>query len=83
MTPAIRAVMNVILDAPADDPAYGLRICETTGYGTGSVYPALNKLMKAGWITDRWEDMGDDRPRRRFYFPAYTPEWYRERLDWN
>ena len=56
-------VSMVVLDiieridmAPPDDPAWGLRLCEETGYGTGTVYPALNKLLRAGWIIDRWKN---------------------------
>ena len=56
------------MSAPQDDPAWGLRICEATGHGPGTVYPALDRLMKAGWIEDRWENPEPtDRPRRRFY----------------
>ncbi len=61
-------ILDAIDSAPPDDPAWGLRLCEETGYGTGTVYPALDKLLRAGWITDRWEEpQPADRPRRRFY----------------
>jgi len=61
-------ILAAIDSAPADDPVWGLRLCEQTGYGTGTVYPALKKLLKAGWITDRWEEPQPmDRPRRRYY----------------
>ena len=61
-------ILDVITAAPADDPPWGLRLCEQTGYGTGTVYPALDRLMKAGWIADRWEEpQPADRPRRRYY----------------
>jgi len=54
--------------AAPDDPPWGLRLCEETGYGSGTVYPALDKLLRAGWIADRWEEpQPSDRPRRRFY----------------
>ena len=49
-------VLDVLTNSPSDDPAWGLRLCEVTGYGTGTIYPALDRLMKAGWITDHWED---------------------------
>ena len=68
VTLVIMDVLDVIMSAPQDDPAWGLRICEATGHGPGTVYPALDRLMKAGWIEDRWEDpVPADRPRRRFY----------------
>jgi hypothetical protein len=73
--------MTVILETSPDDPAWGLVICQRTGYETGSVYPALDRLMKAGWITDRWEDPAPaGRPKRRFYEPAYSAWWYRDRM---
>lgn len=61
-------VLDVLASSPADDPSWGLRLCEVTGYGTGTVYPALNRLLEAGWIAGRWEDPPrEDRLRRRFY----------------
>jgi PadR family transcriptional regulator PadR len=68
LTAVIMDILDVLTNSPSDDPAWGLRLCEVTGYGTGTVYPALDRLMKAGWITDHWEDPPPaDRPRRRFY----------------
>jgi PadR family transcriptional regulator, regulatory protein PadR len=64
----IMDVLDVLLNAPADDPAWGLKICEQTGHGTGTIYPALDRLLKAHWIEDRWEEPPpEDRPRRRYY----------------
>ena len=68
LTAVIMDVLDVLTSSPSDNPAWGLRLCEQTGHGTGTIYPALDRLMKAGWITDRWEDPPPaDRPRRRFY----------------
>ena len=69
LTAAIMDVLDVLTSSPSDNPAWGLRLCEQTGYGTGTIYPALDRLMKAGWIaTDHWEDPPPaDRPRRRYY----------------
>jgi PadR family transcriptional regulator PadR len=68
VTLVITDVLDVIMSASPDDPAWGLRICEMTGHGPGTIYPALDRLMKAGWIEDRWEDpVPADRPRRRLY----------------
>jgi len=68
LTAVIMDVLDVITSSPSDNPAWGLRLCEVTGYGTGTIYPALDRLMKAGWITDHWEDpRPEDRPPRRFY----------------
>jgi DNA-binding MarR family transcriptional regulator len=66
-------ILDAIENAPPDDPPWGLRLCEQTGYGGGTVYPALDKLLGAGWLVDRWEEpQPADRPRRRFY--ALTDE---------
>ena len=68
LTAVIMDVLDVLTNAPSDNPVWGLRLCEQTGYGTGTIYPALDRLMKAGWITDHWEDPSPgDRPARRFY----------------
>jgi PadR family transcriptional regulator PadR len=68
LTAVIMDVLDVLTSSPPDNPAWGLRLCEQTGYGTGTVYPALDRLMKAGWISDYWEEPPPkDRPRRRFY----------------
>jgi DNA-binding PadR family transcriptional regulator len=68
LTAVIMDVLDVITSSPSDDPPWGLRLCEVTGYGTGTIYPALDRLMKAGWIRDYWEDPPpEDRPRRRYY----------------
>lgn len=68
LTRVIMDVLDVLAVSPPDDPAWGLRLCEGTGYGTSTVYPALNRLLKADWIEDRWEDPPpEDRPKRRFY----------------
>jgi PadR family transcriptional regulator len=61
-------ILNAIESAPPDAPPWGLRLCEQTGHGTGTIWPALSKLLGAGWITDRWEEpQPPDRPRRRYY----------------
>jgi PadR family transcriptional regulator PadR len=68
LTAVIWDIVDVLANAPDDDPAWGLRICERTGYGTGTVYPALDRMLNAGYITDHWEDPPPaDRPRRRYY----------------
>jgi PadR family transcriptional regulator PadR len=69
LTAVIMDVLDVLTSSPPDDPAWGLRLCEQTGYGTGTIYPAVDRLLKVGWIEDRWEDPPPaDRPRRRYYF---------------
>jgi PadR family transcriptional regulator PadR len=68
VTMVILDVLDVLMNAPDDDPVWGLKLCEHTGHGTGTIYPALDRLLQAGWIEDRWEEPTPaDRPRRRYY----------------
>lgn len=68
LTAVIMDVLDILTSSPSNNPAWGLRLCEQTGYGTSTIYPALDRLMKAEWITDHWEDPSPkDRPPRRFY----------------
>ena len=68
LTAVIMDVLDVLTSSPPDNPAWGLRLCQLTGYGTGTIYPALDRLLKNGLISDYWEDPPpQDRPARRFY----------------
>ena len=68
VTMVILDVLDVLMSAPPDDPVWGLKLCEQTGHGSGTIYPALDRLLQAGWIEDRWEEPAPaDRPRRRYY----------------
>ena len=53
----IMDVLDVLMNAPPDDPAWGLKLCEQTGHGTGTIYPALDRLLQADWIEDRWKNL--------------------------
>jgi PadR family transcriptional regulator, regulatory protein PadR len=69
LTAVIMDILDVLTNSPLDDPPWGLRLCEQTGYGTGTIYPAVDRLLRAGWIESKWEDPAPaDRPRRRYYF---------------
>ena len=80
LTAVIMDILDVLTNSPSDNPAWGLRLCEVTGYGTGTIYPALDRMLKVGWIEDRWEEpQPQDRPRRRFYeITAAGREAYQE-----
>ncbi|SCL19053.1 Transcriptional regulator PadR-like family protein [Micromonospora pallida] len=52
----------------SDQPRWGLEIIKLTGRPSGSVYPLLDRLERAGWVTSHWDDDSGRRgPRRRLY----------------
>jgi DNA-binding PadR family transcriptional regulator len=68
MTLVTMDVLDVLMNAPPDGLVWGLKLCEQTGHGTGTIYPALDRMLQAHWIEDRWEEPPPaDRPRRRYY----------------
>jgi PadR family transcriptional regulator PadR len=62
-----------ILGTMLEDPMawhYGLGLSDAAGIASGTIYPMLARLEKAGWLESRWEEQGPDdegRPRRRLY----------------
>lgn len=62
------AVLERLLSATADNPAWGLSICRDADLGPGTVYPILDRLAERGWVTSH-EESGPHpgRPARRFY----------------
>ena len=64
-------VLEVLLGA--EEPRWGLEVIKLTGRPSGSVYPLLDRLERAGWVTSAWDDDAERRgPRRRMY--RLTPE---------
>ena len=59
-----------------EDPAKaiaGADICKQFGLMSGSLYPILNRLERAGWLKSKWEHANPSnlgRPRRRLYRPT-------------
>lgn len=70
MTVAVQAVLGALLQQP-DTELYGLEIVKVSGLEPGTIYPILQRLRGAGWVTDRWEDPEpahtEGRPPRRYY----------------
>ncbi|GAA0927092.1 hypothetical protein GCM10009557_93350 [Virgisporangium ochraceum] len=56
-------VLGVLLDS--DQPRWGLEIIKVTGRPSGSVYPLLDRLEHAGWVTSHAADEATRRGRRR------------------
>jgi predicted ArsR family transcriptional regulator len=62
------AVLEVLLAATDDAPAWGLSICRDADLGSGTVYPILDRLTERGWIAARDEaEPHPGRPARRYY----------------
>jgi PadR family transcriptional regulator len=70
MTVGVLAVLGALLDRP-DAELYGLEIVRASGLEPGTIYPILQRLRGAGWVSDRWEDPEpghtNGRPPRRYY----------------
>lgn len=62
------AVLEVLLAATDDNPAWGLSICLDADLGSGTVYPILDRLSGVGWVAGR-DETGPHpgRPARRYY----------------
>lgn len=60
-----------VLQAIADGYVYGFDIIERTGLPSGTVYPALSRLERDGFLRSAWEDEAgahrEGRPARRYY----------------
>ncbi|TNB48142.1 PadR family transcriptional regulator [Martelella lutilitoris] len=69
LTKQTRRVLSAILERPFDRFS-GAEISKATGLASGSLYPILMRLERAGWLHSEWE-AGDPkalgRPRRRYY----------------
>jgi PadR family transcriptional regulator PadR len=78
LTAVVWDILDVLSNATPDDPPWGLLLCEQTGHGPGTIYPALDRLLAAGMIVDHWEDPPPaDRPKRRYYeLTATGREWF-------
>ncbi|ALE04756.1 PadR family transcriptional regulator (plasmid) [Arthrobacter sp. ERGS1:01] len=59
-------VLRVLL--ATSKPIWGLLIIKESGRVAGTVYPALERLEEAGWLSSYWEaDSDRSGPRRRYY----------------
>ena len=60
-----------VLHAVASGVRYGFDIMDRTDLPSGTVYPALSRLARDGYVKSHWEDLrkahDDRRPPRRYY----------------
>jgi PadR family transcriptional regulator, regulatory protein PadR len=60
-----------VLRAIAGGYEYGFDVIDETGLPSGTVYPALSRLERDGYLKSDWEDTtaahADKRPARRYY----------------
>lgn len=60
-----------VLQSIANGFEYGFDIIDTTGLPSGTVYPALSRLERDGFVRSAWEDETrahrEGRPARRYY----------------
>jgi DNA-binding PadR family transcriptional regulator len=69
LTLQVQLTLRAMLDEP-DRELYGLELVEATGLPPGTIYPIMARLESAGWVSSRWEEIGQEpkgRPRRRYY----------------
>jgi|ERR1700722_6023476 len=69
VTAQVMSVLLLMLEAP-DASWYGLELARKTGIKTGTIYPALARLERAGWLESAFEAVDpsiEKRPRRRLY----------------
>ena len=60
-----------VLHSVASGCCYGFDIMDATGLPSGTVYPALSRLERSGFVRARWEDhkkaQRERRPPRKYY----------------
>jgi PadR family transcriptional regulator PadR len=65
MTLQVLTVLDALL---GNEERYGFELCQMTGQKSGTLYPILARLERAGWVTSGWEnDSVRLGPRRRYY----------------
>jgi PadR family transcriptional regulator, regulatory protein PadR len=69
MTVQTLGLLSAMLDAPYDT-WYGLELGRVSKLKSGTLYPILARLERAGWLSSSWEEIDpatEGRPRRRLY----------------
>jgi DNA-binding PadR family transcriptional regulator len=74
MTASVLKVVSALLAGGAAE-RYGMQLMRETGLASGTLYPILVRLERAGWVVAQWEDVDPaaaGRPSRRYY--RLTPD---------
>ncbi|MGW5003114.1 PadR family transcriptional regulator [Streptomyces hydrogenans] len=69
VTPTTARLLRVFLEDP-QAPWYGMQLMKQARLSSGSLYPILARLERAGWIDGKTEDIDPQeagRPARRYY----------------
>jgi DNA-binding PadR family transcriptional regulator len=69
ITTQLLSVLSVMLSDP-DAEWYGFDLCKKSSLKPGTIYPILDRLLTAGWLERRWEEIdptAEGRPKRRLY----------------
>ena len=70
MTAGVARVVRIFLDEPGT-AMYGFELMQRTRFPSGTIYPILARLERAGWITGEQEAPEEasrqGRPARRMY----------------
>jgi PadR family transcriptional regulator PadR len=69
VTTSVMRVLSAFL-ADVDADRYGLDLMHDTALASGTLYPILVRLERAGWVESRWEEIdpvAEGRPARRYY----------------
>jgi DNA-binding PadR family transcriptional regulator len=70
----VTKVLSAFL-ADVTEDRYGLDLMKITSLPSGTLYPILQRLQDAGWVTAEWEEIdpaAEGRPARRYY--RLTPQ---------
>jgi PadR family transcriptional regulator, regulatory protein PadR len=69
MTSTILLILRVFLE-DVEEPRYGIDMMQQTGLPSGTLYQALARMAKAGWLNSAKEDIDPvaaGRPARRYF----------------
>jgi PadR family transcriptional regulator, regulatory protein PadR len=70
-SPKLSHTAAMILQAVHAGQLYGFSIMEMTGLPSGTVYPAMRRLERDGFIVSKWEQQSiadaEQRPLRKYY----------------